>query len=95
MFLKVIIPRKCEWRRLMAGLHKLYPNAGVCWPGYPQDGMFFDYLLHPNAAFSKHCRETKQFPTMTAFEDWSGVTAMRESTKQQSKTIAQSETSPH
>lgn len=80
-FLKVTVPRNCDWRRLMAGLSELNPNVNIWWPGYPQDGMFFAYMQRPNAAFAKHCRKINQFPTMTAFEDWSGITAMRESNK--------------
>lgn len=75
--LMVTVPRNRDWRRLMLRLREL-PKVEVSWPGgYLEDGLFFTYLRHPNARFSRYCRETGQFPTMTLFENWSGITEMR------------------
>lgn len=85
-YLRVTVPRDRDWRRLMAGLRELYPKVWVAWPCYIEDGWFFEYLRHPNAKFSKYCRETRQFPTMTLFEDWSGITEMRRRAKSEKQT---------
>jgi hypothetical protein len=75
--LKVTVPRDRDWRRLIMRLEEL-PKVTFSWPGgYLEDGLFFNYLRRPNARFSRYCRETGQFPTMTVFENWSGITQMR------------------
>ena len=85
-YLKVSIPRNEDWRRLMSGLRQLHPKVWVSWPSYLEDEPFFEYLRHPKSRFSRHCKETGQFPTMTLFENWSGITAKRRRSKSRKRT---------